>query len=353
MALGAYHISRSKVHYMHYRFFISYQHEDVKTAKSIENTLKSQGHYPYRDESDLMPGAGITPSITKAISRSHFLLLLVTKEELWTHAWVQQEIGFAVASSVKVIPVIIGNNKDSRLQGMIDGNAAIIADNIENITISLSSVNWKTILRNSEVVGRAVFNYVNDAIERPKLIAKVAEELENDNAGKIVLRLRSGLSSFSLPTSEADANWAGINISKYRHWFYPHERKNIQHISGECPLIIDPNYPENFNDDYDLQVQIAKLKTLREFLANSDERVRVVRKKYFPGEGVILLGNHWCIQSAAVGPTNSVRSALYTWHAPTIDEYCKLFDDEFSALENEQRVCWESAGLNSRSYAIV
>jgi len=335
-----------------YRFFISYQHEDIEIARKIESFLKDQGHYSYRDETNLVPGTDITPAITKAISRSHFLLLLGTNGKLWNHAWVQQEIGFALASSVKVIVIFVSKNKTIKPHGMIDGNATIKIEQSDDIDEILKKVNWEVILANSRISGSAVFHYINKATERPKLIAEVAHEIKTTISNQVTLRIRSGMSTFSLPKSEQDENWMGIDTKQCGTWFHIPERVNVQNLAGKCYLIIDPNYPEN-PDGRNPRIQIAKLTTLRKFLSESDDNVEVVRKKYSHGEGLIIFGNHWFLQSAAVGPTDSVRSALYTWHAATIDEYCALFDDEFLRLKKEQEDAWLSAGLNSRSYAIV
>ena len=87
-----------------YRFFISYQHEDIKLAEEIESLLRNFGHDPYRDMSGNIPGEGITPQVKEAIAMAHILLIVITNDSVWKSAWVQQEIGYALACNIPGSP---------------------------------------------------------------------------------------------------------------------------------------------------------------------------------------------------------------------------------------------------------
>jgi hypothetical protein len=334
-----------------YRFFISYQREDQDKAQGVFDALKTAGHCPFLDVVDATPGVSITKQLQTYISRAHFLVLIVTHDPIRQSAWVQQELGYALACNVPVVPILFGSASRD-LFAMIAGTCSLPVPDDAQLATVLGQQNWNHIWRARQNRERAIFEFETASYRRPLLLADAASEIQK-GYGCVVLRQRSALTSFSLPTSLDDPNWKTVeDRHEYaKHWLLCQERIAVEDASSECRLIIDPEY---FPHGYSAAVQKAKLNTFRDYLAKAkDNKVRVVIRGFTPAEGLTILGNHWVLQSAAVGPCEAKRQTLSTWHAWTVEEYCKHFDEEFDGLWSEQKQRWKKGRLTSRSYTIA
>ncbi len=88
------------------RVFLGYGHEDSALAADVERVLVELGHVPWRDTL-ILAGTDFTEAIQKKIATSHvFMPLLTDKAE--ERPWVHQEIGYALASHIPVLPVAVG-----------------------------------------------------------------------------------------------------------------------------------------------------------------------------------------------------------------------------------------------------
>jgi hypothetical protein len=111
------------------------------------------------------------------------------------------------------------------------------------------------------------------------------------------------------------------------------EREELERVGARFHLMIHPTF---FRQNHRKDVQRAKLNTLLAFVKSKRDRIRAVIKDFQPSEGLTVIGNYWALQSATVGPFQEARHSLSTWHPPTVDEYCKNFDREFSRLCGQQ-----------------
>jgi len=326
-----------------YRIFISYQSDDQPIAIRIKEALERSGHYPFLDVKMATPGTSITAQIKSEIARSHFLVPIVTSDSVWQRAWVNQEIGFGLACNVQVVPILVSATRN--LSGMVTHTTPVEIKDLPGLEAELGEVDWGKI-HEEKIPGCAIFEYDRESSARACLLAEKAKEIHK-RYGRIRLRQHSSLTSFSLPRDKSDANWVGVNVDQFP-WFVPEERINVEEVSEARDIFVDMNY---YRSDYDKRVQVAKLRTLRDFLDRSDDDggMRVVFKRFDPSEGVTILGNYWALQSAVVGPSATKRHTFSTWHASTVDEYCHSFDKEFEELYEKQKV----RGCTPRGYAIA
>ncbi len=89
-----------------YRVFLSYSHQDLKLVTVIEAVLKRNGLSPMWDEHFLY-GQGFHEQIKNFIAHAHVFLPILTPTASHRN-WVHQEIGYAMALNVPVLPVTIG-----------------------------------------------------------------------------------------------------------------------------------------------------------------------------------------------------------------------------------------------------
>src|SRR5262245_24283082 len=85
------------------RVFVSYSHEDSALAEAVVRWLESNGLTPPWDE-HLIVGRGFDAQIKTFISYAHVFLPLITPSST-ARGWVHQEIGYAMALRVPVLPV--------------------------------------------------------------------------------------------------------------------------------------------------------------------------------------------------------------------------------------------------------
>jgi TIR domain len=73
--------------------FISYAHEDIKSARKVYEQLKAvEGITPWFDKESLLPGMRWRPAIKKAIRESDFFLALLSKTSTAKRGYVQTEM---------------------------------------------------------------------------------------------------------------------------------------------------------------------------------------------------------------------------------------------------------------------
>jgi hypothetical protein len=91
-----------------FRIFISYTRGDKGFVVKLVDYLEQAGFQPIWDR-ELKAGDGFTTQIRNFISQSHAFLAFVT-ENSNLRGWVQQEIGYALALNIPVLPVSIGTD---------------------------------------------------------------------------------------------------------------------------------------------------------------------------------------------------------------------------------------------------
>ena len=103
--------------------FLSYSHEDKEFARQLASDLTSSGISVGIDQHVVMPGDSIIYTITKAITESDYIVVVLSKSSVNSH-WVQREIRAAFIKAPYnagrvLIPVVIDQVKlPSFLQGI-------------------------------------------------------------------------------------------------------------------------------------------------------------------------------------------------------------------------------------------
>ena len=106
-----------------YRVFISYSHSESKFLNAVRKHLEETIACNVRCSLTLRPGTGFSQQIKDEISRAHLFIPIVTPKAN-KRGWVHQEIGFAMAMNVPILPLAIGQLP----QGMAQGLQAISLD---------------------------------------------------------------------------------------------------------------------------------------------------------------------------------------------------------------------------------
>src|SRR5579863_589825 len=89
-----------------FRVFISYSHDDAHLAGRLVTTLRSIGLNNIWDK-DIHPGRSFVQEIKGFIEHVHLFMPLITVHSQ-NRPWIHEEIGFATALNVPVLPIAIG-----------------------------------------------------------------------------------------------------------------------------------------------------------------------------------------------------------------------------------------------------
>ncbi len=319
-----------------YRVFISYSHQDREQATHLVSVLPA-GVVPMWDM-DLAAGRGFTDQIKAFIAHSHVFLLFMGANSTDRSSWVHQEIGYATALNVPILPVTTG----ALPSGIIHTLQAVrltsdLANASEKLTIGLFEQ-----LVDSARERPATFECPEDNLRRAMMLAEYAEQVRRMGwYGR--LRQKASLTSFHLPTrGPKDPIWrryfpAAVHEGPYLFECLQAERVSLErHARHEgCRLIIDPaseytrTYGKHGNDSI-----AARVSTLLAFLEDRTvEDVRVaVNKDIGRQQSLTVVGDWFSSEAVSSGANRILREALFTRHAHTVREQVREFDDEFHEL---------------------
>lgn len=94
------------------RIFLSYARKDNAAVEAIYNRLKSEGHVPWMDSKDILPGEDFRRAIEKAISDSDLILPCLSSNSVDRRGFIQRELKQALdlwkerlESDIYIIPV--------------------------------------------------------------------------------------------------------------------------------------------------------------------------------------------------------------------------------------------------------
>ncbi|MEI6503449.1 MAG: toll/interleukin-1 receptor domain-containing protein, partial [Armatimonadota bacterium] len=176
------------------RVFISYSHADDGAAVSIAQALAENGLVPLSD-AGFPYGTGFVEQIRSFIAHAHVFLPLVT-ESSSSRGWVHQEIGYAIAMNIPVLPVVVG---EALPQAMMQQLRAVkLGESLEDLRSQLSLPLFGDLVDRYRDPGFATFECAPSIEQRAAMFVKYSQELrEMRVTGRV--RQKGGLSSFHMP----------------------------------------------------------------------------------------------------------------------------------------------------------
>lgn len=323
-----------------YRVFISYSHKDRELAMRLDKHLRENlGVHPVVDW-HIPSGSVFSDDIKRSVSRSHVFVSLLTtnsKESPWAH----QELGYAMGFGVPILPLAL----DQLPAGMASELQALFLEaDLRDLESRLTAEQLDSIVSQSRNSNRAMFECAMNVYERTKKLIDYSQSL-GSRVGK--LRQRSAFSSFSIPNKGPrhvlwDRRESGHSTDESVRSLLRRERIALQTVavSYGCDLIIDPwiaspTDPSGPRLKYSDQASVERLRQQRDFLTDSDDKVRVVMRKGEIDSNVTILGD-W-VSATAVVPhyKTGYKQTIFTWHAPTVLEHIQDFDRDFQDALDE------------------
>ncbi|MBN1420004.1 MAG: toll/interleukin-1 receptor domain-containing protein [Planctomycetes bacterium] len=312
-----------------YRVFVSYSHDDKDKAMRVVERLRDLKARPLWDP-EVHPGVPFSEQIREMVSFAHVFLPLLT-ERSRSRPWVHQEIGYAMALGVPVLPLGLGQLPE----GMPEKVQALMVD---------------TELRDlgKRLTGQVIQNVVSRAQEEmtytPLLCAPHPEDrtlLLNEYA-RAVLRLgetgrirhAAPFGTFTLPDRPpADPLWdrrdGPHKRSQWlRSWFRKERCVMEAHAKASgCDLIL---YPFAAKERLDTDGGLARLEVLTDFLDRmEDDKVRVVIREESIRGNLLIVGDWFVAETVSPSQGRGFLHTIITRHAPTVLERVRRFDKDF------------------------
>lgn len=202
-----------------YRVFISYSHNDRALAGQIARLLSDNKLEPMWDRNFAF-GQGFHEQIRLYIAHAHVFLPIIT-EESDSRKWVHQEIGYAMALCVPVLPVAVGRVPGEMLQQI--HALTVEPDRLDDLRGSLTPAVVARLL-GRQAHASALYTCADFPDSRARMMADYAEDVLALGYSGIV-RQKGGLSSFHIPTESI-----GHNVWKVR---YGNLARSDEHCRGQ------------------------------------------------------------------------------------------------------------------------
>ncbi len=329
------------------RVFISYSHENIEIALEIEQALKAMDLSPMFDQNFAF-GLSFHEQIKMLIAHAHVFLPIIT-EETSKRGWVHQEIGYAMALNIPVLPVTVGTKPGEMLHTI---NALKLSENREErlneIERGLKHEVFDKLVDGYKEQNFALYESAEFTEDRAEMMARYAKEvLKLGDYG--LVRQRGGLSSFHIPEIVIDdpvwkERYGDVNRGKYHCRCQRNERIALGLHAREkgCRLIVNPCITY---EKYGPAARIVRLQTLLGFLENKEyDKVEIAFNTHMNvEESVTIVGDWFAAESVSSIIGQGFRQTIFTRHAPSMHYRINLFEAEFMKCLKDQEWTAESS----------
>ncbi len=321
-----------------YRVFISYSHDDKEQVEKIVNVLKSNGLTPMWDKNFLY-GHGFHEQIKNYITHAHVFVPFITKNSS-DRGWVHQEIGYAMALNVPVLPVTKDQVPGEMLQQLL---AVQLSEDSEILKNQLSKKVFAQLVERAQKTCKPLFECAEHHEDRTQMMVDYANTvLEIGYPGEVLQK--GALSSFHIPDKPINhqtwkERYGKYPVSDFRCRLLWEERKVLEKHAKEagCKLIIDPflSYKK-----YGPNAKKARLNGILDFLKKMpDSKVTIaIEKNISEGQNLTIVGDWFMAESISATLGVGYRQTIFTRHAPSVRSRIELFNQELESLLDKQNL---------------
>ena len=155
-----------------FRVFVSYSHEDRELVGDVISVLQANGLTPMY-YAGFAPGSRFLETIKTRIAHAHVFMPVIT-ESSSSRGWVHQEIGYAVALNVPVLPLVKGVLPGEMLR---EYNALELAEGMDAIGGQLSYEVFRTVAERYRRPRHALYRCADLADERAQMLARYSDDV--------------------------------------------------------------------------------------------------------------------------------------------------------------------------------
>lgn len=337
------------------RVFLSYSHEDQELARQIVDLLERLGLVVLYDKM-IRPGSAFSDEIKGMITHAHIFMPLIT-ENARSRPWVHQEIGYAQALNIPVLPISTGDQPGE----MIASYQAIRfhPEKIPDLGEELVALDLDNFVKPKPAPLRSLIEIADWPEKRAELMGHAARRvLEMGHRGQLLQR--AGLSSFCIPDVDIeDRVWKDRDGRNPRSDFYHHclraERHHLEiHARARgCDLLIDPEESVTGGTAQAKRVRLDSLINFLESVQEGEPAVRVVCSPIAKQANTTIIGEWVSAETRFRLPGEGWRQTVFNWHAPTVRLAREKFQILFDSLLVQQFGDAKVAPLETRHKALA
>jgi len=317
-----------------YRVFVSYSHQDRECVRAIVDVLQKNGLTVMWDQ-DFVSGQGFDEQIKGRVNHAHVFLPLITPNSM-AGGWVHQEIGYAMALNVPVLPVCVGEVPGEMLQPL---HAVCLKEDLSDLAYKLPRQVFENLVQHAEKTSRPLYQCAMFPEERADMIVEYSQEVLQMGARGCV-RQMGALSSFQTPNRRLSHP---IWRQRYgNHWPGDHhcrclreERRTLEKHARHagCKLLIKPHVDHS---QYGSAAIRARLEAVVEFLDSMpDDGVVIAVNESVPQKSVTIVGDWFMVESVMGKLGWGYQHSTFTRHAPTVRKGIEAFDRELEEILQE------------------
>lgn len=323
---------------LRYRVFISYSHKDVELIQRLTTILRGNDLDPMWDR-DLRFGEAFGEQIKNYIAHAHVFLPVLTADTS-ARRWVHQEIGYATALGIPVVPVVVGKVTGDREMLQSVHALEVRIDDLEPLRHALTPRAVRTLIERNEDSRVALYACADFPEARASMLARYCEDVLALGRRALV-RQKGGFSSFHIPTQTIKHHlwrirYGRVERSQEHCRLQRQERIALQKHADRagCRLIVNPLL--DFRA-YGPRARLSRLECLLQFLGSmSDAKCQVATWTGMDhSESVTILGDWFLAKSASARVGQGYFQTIFTRHAPTVIEAREQFDEQFFELIRE------------------
>ena len=343
-----------------YRVFISYSRDNKSLVEKIVNVLEGNNLMVMWDK-HFAGGGGFPEQIKKFIAHSHVFAPIIT-EESSKRGWVHQEIGYAMALNIPVLPITCGVPPGEMIREL---HAIVLPEHLtsakdwkcdsqeEEAKELLSRKTFDNLVRMCHKDSRPLYESAEYHEDRTMMMAEFGEDVLELGC-RATFRQKGGLSTFNIPDKPVThpvwrERYGSFEASVFRFRLLRKERIVMEKHAREkgCRLIINPclEYESYGQNEQGKKAMAVRLTTLLEFLRsmNPDKVTIALDKNLAGGENWTGLGNWFTAQALSGTQTFGYQQTIFTRHAPSVEAEIEIFDSELDELLKMQRISHESS----------
>lgn len=324
------------------RIFLSYARDDRSLADRLGERLGEAG-FDLLWDGNLLAGEVLTKGIERFIAHSHVFLPLIT-EGSRVRPWVHQEIGYALALNVPVLPVSVGAPPDGLLAQI---HAAQCSDPPTEEELEAVIERLSSLIEEARLEHPALYVVARDRYDRARMLGEYARDVAKLRRRGVV-RQRGLGGSFTIPdVSENDPLWsrrlpAGQSMSaREREMLRAEQQALARHArAAGCRLIVDL---EALAHKYPGEQLLARLEPLESFLRSLEDVPVVIGHRRGEAEpddddlrSTTAVGDWYLAEAVRLSRDMGWVQTMLTRHTPTIQREIERFDDDLESLLGDQ-----------------
>jgi hypothetical protein len=316
------------------RIFIAYSFDDKEEVDKIVQHFREMGRFDILWNEEITPGVKFSESLRDLIAFSHVLVPIISIASLKS-GWVHQEIGYAMALNIPVLPISLNEE-------LPEGLLAHIHADPWNNGDDFNILRFERLIKEAEIEN-VPFIFAKHRSRRYEILKEYGNRvitLLKDKNSYGHVRNKGALSVFAIPDE-------GESLDIWNGLFGTHAPDDIKEKGREerqimeeharnsgFSLIINPTIKY---DDRDASAVISRIDTLIKFLENIEHSNKqsatpikalvAMDEELDMREHLTIVGDYFYAETHSAQAGSGLRNTIFTRNAHAVKSKVIEFDE--------------------------